>query len=285
MKKELYFGKLGSYLVICFLMVMLAIPTAVAAQPAFNLTITLDGNGTTNPTAGTAHPYNESTVVPVTATPEVGWVFAGWEGPVNNPGTPSTTTTMTSNVNLIAHFAPEGGPPPAGPALIINNDGKGTTAPSTGTYPVQPGTTMAISAFPNMGYDFLTWTGDVDTIANVNAANTTITMSGTKSILATFAQSAPATYNLTMAVGGQGSTTPPVGASSQTAGATVGITATPGMGYTFANWTGPVANPNAASTTVTMAGDLVLKANFQPAHDATISEQHDPTASDSHDAT
>ncbi|MCP4613251.1 MAG: hypothetical protein GY845_31560, partial [Planctomycetes bacterium] len=285
MKKERYFGKLGSYLMICFLLLLLVTPATVEAQPAFDLTITLDGNGTTNPTAGIAHPYTESTVVPITATPEVGWVFAGWEGPVSNPGTPSTTTTMTSNINLIAHFAPEGGPPPGGPALTINNDGNGTTAPSTGTYPAQPGTTMAISAFPSMGYDFLAWTGDVDTIANVNAANTTITMSGTKSILATFAQSAPATYDLTMTVGGQGSTTPPQGISTQTAGATVGITATPGIGYTFVNWSGPVANPNAASTTVTMTGDLMVKANFLMEHDATISAQHDPTASASHDTT
>ena len=36
------------------------------------------------------------------------------------------------------------------------------------------------------GYRFVNWTGDVGTIANVNAASTTITMNGDYSITANF---------------------------------------------------------------------------------------------------
>jgi TRAP-type C4-dicarboxylate transport system substrate-binding protein len=43
-----------------------------------------------------------------------------------------------------------------------------------------------ITATPGEGYNFVKWTGDVGTIANVNAATTTITMDGDYSITANF---------------------------------------------------------------------------------------------------
>ncbi|MBM3786545.1 MAG: Ig-like domain repeat protein [Acidobacteria bacterium] len=46
------------------------------------------------------------------------------------------------------------------------------------------------------------------------------------------------------------------------AGTVVNVTATANSGFTFANWTGPVANANAAVTTVTMSAPQSLTANF-----------------------
>jgi len=73
------------------------------------------------------------------------------------------------------------------------------------------------------------------------------------------------TYTLTMAVNGIGTTTPAVGSYSYPAG-TVPITATPGAGWQFVNWTtaimSEIADPTAASTTVTVDADKTVTANF-----------------------
>ena len=76
----------------------------------------------------------------------------------------------------------------------------------------------------------------------------------------------PETYTLTMAVNptGGGTTNPAVGAHpNYTAGTLVSISATPATGYKFVNWTGDVAGPNLASTTVTMDADKTVTAKFE----------------------
>ncbi|MCJ7670044.1 MAG: hypothetical protein MUO61_05970 [Dehalococcoidia bacterium] len=60
------------------------------------------------------------------------------------------------------------------------------TRPGEGTFPYYPGRVLNLVAKPEYGYHFVNWTGDVDTIANGDAALTTITMSGNYSITANF---------------------------------------------------------------------------------------------------
>ena len=84
----------------------------------------------------------------------------------------------------------------------------------------------------------------------------------------------PVTYTLTMAadpVDG-GTTSPAVGAhpDDYTAGAVENITAAPNSGYHFNHWSSNVADPDSASTTVTMDGDKTVTANFS-AIDYTVS--------------
>ena len=49
---------------------------------------------------------------------------------------------------------------------------------------------------------------------------------------------------------------------NQNANSAVALKATPSAGYVFSSWTGPVANPTSASTTVTMSGPESVTANF-----------------------
>jgi len=118
---------------------------------------------------------------------------------------------------------------------------------------------------------FVNWTGNVGTIADVNAASTTITMSSDYFITANFM----AVYDLTISTTAGGSvTTPGVGNFTYDAGTVVNLVATPDEGYRFDEWTGDVgtiANVTAATTNITMNGDYSITANFVKTYDLTTS--------------
>jgi hypothetical protein len=48
------------------------------------------------------------------------------------------------------------------------------------------GTVVSLNATPDSGYQFADWTGDVDTLDDVHASETTITVDGDYSIMANF---------------------------------------------------------------------------------------------------
>jgi hypothetical protein len=145
---------------------------------------------------------------------------------------------------------------------IASTAGGSVTTPGEGRSTYDEGTVVNLVATPGAGYRFVNWTGDVGTIANVNAATTTITMNDGYSIIANFVTG----YKLTISSTGGGSvTTPGEGTSTYDVGTVVNLVASPGSGYRFVYWTGDVgtiANVNAAETTITMNGDYSIKANF-----------------------
>jgi len=69
---------------------------------------------------------------------------------------------------------------------ISGTEGGEVTTPGEDTFTYNEGTAVDLVATPDAGYRFVEWTGDVDTIANVNAATTTVTITGDYSILANF---------------------------------------------------------------------------------------------------
>jgi len=69
---------------------------------------------------------------------------------------------------------------------ISGTEGGEVTTPGEDTFTYNEGTVVDLVATPDAGYRFVEWTGDVDTIANVNAATTTVTINGDYSILANF---------------------------------------------------------------------------------------------------
>jgi len=81
-------------------------------------------------------------------------------------------------------------------------------------------------------------------------------------------------YTLTMAVNGNGTTTPAVGNHTYTAGTVVNITAKADKGWQFVNWTtanmSEIANATAASTTVTVDENKTVTANFAVLTGATL---------------
>ena len=163
---------------------------------------------------------------------------------------------------LVAGMA--GCPPPA-PAYnltIASTAGGEVTTPGEGILTYDEGTVVDLVTTPDAGYRFVDWTGDADTIADVNAVTTTITMNGDCSVTANFV----AVRNLTITSTAAGAVTAPgEGTFAYDLGMVVNLVATADTGYQFINWTGDVATiayVNSASTTITMSGDYSITANF-----------------------
>jgi hypothetical protein len=76
----------------------------------------------------------------------------------------------------------------------------------------------------------------------------------------------PGTYQLTVSSASGGNVTiPGEGTFPYDAGTVVQLAATPDEGYQFRSWTGDIAyiaDPNTASTTITMNGNYAIVANF-----------------------
>ena len=144
--------------------------------------------------------------------------------------------------------------------LDIEDPDHGSITPSPaaagGEYPYD--TEVTLTATPDNGYVFSSWTGDVD---DPSSPTTFIIMDTDQNVSANFSQ---CSNTLTMAVNDSqmGSVTPAAGDNERACDAIVNITATPNSGYAFSSWTGDVANTSSRSTTVTMDTDQVVTANF-----------------------
>jgi hypothetical protein len=171
-----------------------------------------------------------------------------------------------------------GGVPGPIPTHLLNvycNEGGTVVKPSEGSLPYgagvwfsfYPGAVVDILAVPDDGYRFVNWTGTVGTIADVNAASTSITMNGDYAVCANFAEIGEIPqYDLTVSSTSGGMVTVPgEGTFAYDAGMAVNLVAQADSGYRFVNWTGDVttiANVNGATTTINMDDDYAIAANF-----------------------
>jgi hypothetical protein len=96
---------------------------------------------------------------------------------VENPVGGNTTITVE-----------EEAPPVEYDLTISSTAGGEVTEPGEGTFSYGEGTPVGLVAAASEGYEFVNWTGDVGTVANANAAATTITMNDDYSIAANFRQ-------------------------------------------------------------------------------------------------
>ena len=156
---------------------------------------------------------------------------------------------------------------------ISSTAGGSVTNPGEGTFAYDDGTLVNLVAEPEAGYYFVNWIGNVDTIANVNAVATTITMNDSYSITANFEAIPAAQYSLTISSATEGwplsgnVTAPGEGTFIYSSGTVVNLVAQAEEGCQFVGWTddvGTIADVNAATTTITMNGDYSIRANFRP---------------------
>jgi len=217
------------------------------------------GGSVTTPGAGT-FTYDAGTVVNLVAVADECYEFVNWTGDgVTDPDSATTTITMDGAKNVTANFALL-----SYDLTADSTDGGEVTAPGEDTFTYDCGTVVDLVAAPEEGYRFVEWTGDVGTIADVEAAETTITTNGAYTITADFI----AQYDLTIDSTDDGEViTPGEGTSTYDAGTVVDLVAEAEVGYHFVEWTGDVgtiACLYAAETTITMSGNYSITANFGP---------------------
>jgi hypothetical protein len=151
-----------------------------------SLTITSTAGGSVTTPGKQTFTYNAGTVVNLVAEPEEGYRFARWTGDVKTIGNinaAATNITMYHDYSITANFAV----PPVKYNLTISSVARGSvTSPGEGTSSYDEGTVVNLVAEAEKGYRFIGWTGDVDTIGDVTAASTTITMNGDYSMTANF---------------------------------------------------------------------------------------------------
>lgn len=150
------------------------------------LTIVAGTGGTTEPSPGT-RPYDQGSVVRVTAVPSAGYRFLEWQEngvPVSTDAT--VDVQMTTDRFLTATFE-KVVVPPEQYAVTISVVGEGTTEPAPGVVPVVAGEELTVEAMAASGYIFDQWEGDISS----SDTSVTFTVNQNLSIVARFSPAPP----------------------------------------------------------------------------------------------
>ncbi|MFW6105193.1 MAG: InlB B-repeat-containing protein [Chloroflexota bacterium] len=241
----------------------------IASEPPegqYGLTISsTPGGSVTTPGEG-LFICDAETVTELVAEPGEHYRFVEWTGDVDTIGdvyAASTNITMKDSYSVTAKFELE----ESWYSLIISStEGGLVTAPGEGTNNYEANAQVELVAEAGEHYRFVEWTGDVDTIGDVYAASTNITMKGSYSVTANF-ELEEGWYSLTISSTEGGSVIAPgEGTSIHATGSVVNLVAQPDEGYQFMKWTGNVdtiADINADRTTITMNASYSITANFE----------------------
>jgi len=221
------------------------------AIPKSTYTITITSNhGTVTKNPNTPS-YTNGTSVQLTATPTTGYLFSSWSGDTIATSNP-INIKVTKNKKFTANFTAI--PITTYTFTTIGINGVITLSPNQTTY--NSGESVQVTATPNLGYTFSSWSGD--TIATGNPL--IVSMNANKNITGNFTAIPPATYTLNI-TSNNGTVTKSPNLLAFTIGGTVQLTATPNAGYTFTSWSGDTtATTNPLS--LVMSSNKKITANF-----------------------
>ena len=188
-------------------------------------------------TVGSSNSGEQFVLTTPAATPASGFSLDG-----------ATTVTGTYQTQFLVTF-------------VASPSGSGSTSPA-GTNVWENAGTLSLTATPNAGYTFSTWSSNTESITfnNANSASATATIGGTGTITATFAIN---TYTITVTQGSNGQISP--GTNSVNYGATASYIITPATNYFIASIT-----VDGSSVAVTSSlGQTVGFTNVQADHSIT----------------
>ena len=141
-------------------------------------------------------------------------------------------------------------------SLTLQSSSQGVISPAPGGGSYVKDTGVQVAATANPGYGFTSWGGALSGFTNNPAI---VVMDANKSISANFVQLSTAGTLTTSATNGSITLNPPGGIYNT--GTVVTVTASPNIGYAFANWSGDLTGP-VNPTTITMNGNKSVAANF-----------------------
>jgi len=210
---------------------------------SYDLTVLAGSGGSVTGSGSFSHGSNPS----ISATPDTGYSFIGWNGEgTADPNASSTTVDMSEARTLSASFS-------LNSYDLTVLAGSGGSVTGSGSF--SHGSNPSISATSDTGYSFNGWSGEGT--ADPNASSTTVDMSQARILSASFSLNS---YDLTVLAGSGGSVS---GSGSFSHGTNPSISATPDTGYSFNGWNGEgIADPSAPSTTVDMSQARSLSASF-----------------------
>ena len=217
--------------------------SATFAINSYTLTYTAGANGSiTGPTPQTVNHGANGTAV--TAVPSTGYHFVSWSDGILTAA--RTDTNVTANISVTANFAI------TTYTLTYTAGANGTiTGASTQTVD-HGGSGTQVTAVPNAGYHFASWSDGVLTAARTDA-NVTSDITVTANFVIN-------SYTLTYTAGENGTVT---GASPQTVaygGSGTQVTAVPNVGYHFVSWSDGVLTASRTESNVT--ANLSVTATF-----------------------
>lgn len=259
--------------------------------PSYTLVVSKSGNGGGTISSAPAgltcgsqcsRKYLEGTEVSLSAIPSAGSTFAAWGGPCSGAG--ACSVRMRGDRSVTAFFSLQAVPPIESPApsvplveplvLSVNRAGNGsgviTSSPagmncgSVCAPGFQPGTTVILTAIPDTGSAFSTWSGCDSAVANL----CTLLMSSAKTVTASFTL---LTYEVSLARAGSGDgwvTSAPGGincgvdcVATYDFGTVLVLSATADVGSAFSGWSGGVC-PGIGTCIVTVSGTINVTATF-----------------------
>ena len=240
--------------------------TASFREHNYTLSISYTGKGSVTG----AGPYTFNTPVTISATPSTGYYFSHWNGygPDNNNST--TTFNIQGDHSLTAVFSPF--------QHTIN-----VTSSDGGSAAVGPGPHLfdgnyTITAIPDSGYQFQSWTSTSNSL-NILSSNSTavssLILDGNSSFHANFMVK---DYFLTVTMGEGGvGVSPPSGSYSHFS--IVPVEANASTGYAFNRWDDPsgiLNSPLSPSTDANMSianGNAAINAQFsKKTYDVNVTE-------------
>jgi FtsP/CotA-like multicopper oxidase with cupredoxin domain len=241
--------------------------TANYTQNEYTLTVnSAHGTIAKNPDQAT---YHEGDVVQLTATPTVGWSFANWTGDLTSSVNPASITIHGNTAATVNYTQNEYS------LTVTSAHGTVVKNPNQATY--HEGDVVQLTATPTVGWSFANWTGDLT--SSVNPAS--ITIHGNTAATANYTQNE---YSLTV-TSAHGTVAKNPDQATYHEGDVVQLTATPTVGWTFANWTGDLTSSvNPAS--ITIHGNASVTANYtQYEYSLTITSAHGTVAQNPNQAT
>jgi hypothetical protein len=122
--------------------------------------------------------FTDSALVQLEAVPVSGYSFENWSGDLNSTANPITILVdcdknITANFSQIMHI------------LTMQIQGNGSTTPPAGNSIYGEGTMVSITAIPDKGWRFDSWTGDV---AYPGSATTVVAIDSDKIVAANFSK-------------------------------------------------------------------------------------------------
>ena len=198
--------------------------------------------------------YADGSSVTVEATPAPGYEFAKWKvGGATVSTEPIYTFTVSANVTLTASF---------NRIYYVTLDSfpaaGGATETDSSFYKINE--TAKLDAYPNAGYEFVSWTENGIVISSDNPFSFKVT--GDRAMVANFALIGGVNINTASAPLAGGST---IGAGSYLTGDDVTVSAVANPGYAFTNWTqGATVVSSSIDYTFTASVSRSLVANFVP---------------------